>query len=104
MGDRRWGVIHRGRTYLFSGPDERSRFFADPDHYAPVLCGDDVVLMVDHGQFVPGSREHGVFFGNKIYLFVDEASLQKFGQNADHYANEALQATQAGAQPGQRLR
>jgi protein disulfide-isomerase len=104
MGDRRYGIIHRGRTYLFSGPDERDRFFADPDRYAPVLSGSDVVRLVDFGQSVPGYREHGVFFGAKVYLFADEASLQRFSQNANHYANQALQATQADAQPGQRLR
>ena len=38
-GDSRWGVIHRGRTYLFAGPEEQRRFFADPDRYAPVAVG-----------------------------------------------------------------
>ncbi len=33
-GNRRFGVIHRGRTYLFAGPDEQRRFMADPDRYA----------------------------------------------------------------------
>jgi len=104
LGDRRWGVVHRGRTYLFSGPDERNRFFADPDRYAPILSGNDVVAMADLRQPVPGYREHGVFFSNRIYLFADEASLQKFSQNTNYYANLALPAVESGAQPGQRLR
>ena len=33
VGDRRYGVIHRGRTYLFAGPVEQQKFLANPDHY-----------------------------------------------------------------------
>ena len=44
-GKKTWGVIHRGRTYLFAGPEEQRRFLADPDRYAPVSSGDDVVLL-----------------------------------------------------------
>ena len=28
QGNRRWGAIHRGRTYLFAGPEEQRRFLA----------------------------------------------------------------------------
>jgi thioredoxin-related protein len=104
FGDRRWGVIHRGRTYLFSGPEEKDRFFADPDRYAPALSGNDVVLAVDRGQFVPGMREYGVFFNDKIFLFSDKASLDRFGQEPARYADAALQALRTGSLPGRQLR
>ncbi len=81
LGDVRWGLIHRGRTYLFSGPDARDRFNADPDHYAPVLSGNDVVLAVEQGQAVPGRREHGAWFQDRVYLFSSEATFRKFDQN-----------------------
>jgi thiol-disulfide isomerase/thioredoxin/YHS domain-containing protein len=94
-GDRQWGARHRGRTYLFSGAQERDRFFADPDRFAPMVSGNDIVLAVDQKQLVTGYRQHGVFFGNRVYLFADETSLQKFSQNPNHYANQALQAMRA---------
>ena len=34
-GDPRWGVIHRGRTYLFSSVDAKQRFWSSPDRYTP---------------------------------------------------------------------
>ena len=91
-GDRRFGAIHRGRTYLFTGPDEQTRFLASPDSFAPVISGDDPVLAMDNGQAVPGKRDHGVFYDNRIFLFADEATLQRFYQNPNRYAAEVVQA------------
>jgi thioredoxin-like negative regulator of GroEL/YHS domain-containing protein len=92
MGDRRWGAVHRGRTYLFTGAEEQKRFLANPDFYSPVIAGNDPVLALDQGQSVAGRREHGVFYENRIYLFADEASLQRFYQNPNRYAAEVVQA------------
>ena len=104
-GDRRWGAIHRGRTYLFAGPEEQRRFLADPDRYAPVASGNDVVLAAEQGQIVPGMREHGVFSKGRVYLFSSEVSLQKFSHNPDAYdANRSFEALRSGANPGQPLR
>jgi len=94
-GDPRWGVIHRGRTYLFSGPDQQRRFLADPDRYAPVLSGNDIVAAVDRGELVPGRREYGVAFGNSVYLFADEAALGVFSRSPRRYADIALEAIRA---------
>jgi thiol-disulfide isomerase/thioredoxin/YHS domain-containing protein len=84
-GDRRYGVIHHGRTYLFTGQQEADRFFQNPDRYAPVLSGNDVVVFVDQGQTVPGRRAHGAVFGDRVYLFSSEASYEKFAQNTHRY-------------------
>jgi YHS domain-containing protein len=103
MGDRRWGAIHRGRTYLFKGPEEQRRFFTDPDRYAPAISGNDVVLATEQGQAAPGQREHGVFFGSRIYLFSSEGTLEKFAKNPGLYANQAIGAVRTGAYAGQPL-
>jgi YHS domain-containing protein/thiol-disulfide isomerase/thioredoxin len=104
-GDRRWGAVHRGRTYLFAGPDEQRRFLANPDGYAPVVSGNDVVLAAEQGQIVPGMRQHGVFYQGRVYLFSSEATLQKFSLNPAAYdANRPLEAYRAGANPGQPMR
>ncbi|MEN6449458.1 MAG: thioredoxin family protein [Thermoguttaceae bacterium] len=102
-GDRRWGAIHRGRTYLFAGPEEQRKFFTDPDRYAPAVSGNDIVLATEQGQAVPGSRRHGVFFENRIYLFSSEASLKKFLGNSKAYASQATEALRSGAARGQQL-
>jgi thioredoxin-related protein/YHS domain-containing protein len=98
-GDPRFGITHRGRTYLFAGPAEQQRFNADPDKYAPVAQGNDVVLAADQGMVVPGLRKHGVFVGKRVYLFSSEASLQKFLQNRNAYAGDTLEANRSGSQP-----
>ncbi len=103
-GDPRWGMTHRGRTYLFAGPEEQARFAKDPDRYAPVVSGNDVVLATEQGQTVSGMREHGVFFGSRVYLFSSEDTLKKFAENPNLYANQALEALRSGAYPGRQLR
>jgi len=95
LGNRRWGAIHRGRTYLFAGPDEQRRFLAAPDRYSPIFCGNDVVEAIDGGQTVSGYRKHGVFFGGRVYLFSNEASLEKFSKDPNRYANATLQSLRA---------
>jgi thiol-disulfide isomerase/thioredoxin/YHS domain-containing protein len=102
-GDRRWGAIHRGRTYLFSGPEAQRTFFKDPDRYSPAVSGNDVVLAAEQGQVVSGMREHGVFYGPRIYLFSSEATLEKFSRNPSLYANQTLGSLRNGAYAGQPL-
>lgn len=86
LGDARWGAIHEGRTYLFAGWEEQQQFLSDPQRYGPVAAGHDPVLAVEQHQFVPGRREHGVYFQDRIYLFASEDSLARFSQMPDRYA------------------
>ncbi|MGD0896844.1 MAG: thioredoxin family protein [Thermoguttaceae bacterium] len=98
-GDQRWGAVHRGRVYLFAGQEQQRRFLADPDRFAPVNSGDDVVVAVEQGQSVAGTRDHGVTFAGRIYLFAHEVSLDKFSKNPRFYAERALQAMHSGRWP-----
>ncbi|MBS0208882.1 MAG: thioredoxin family protein [Planctomycetes bacterium] len=86
-GDARWGAIHQGRTYLFSGPAEQQRFLAQPDHYSPALAGNDPVLAIDQQQQVPGAIACGVFYSQRIYLFQSPDTLAKFRANPDRYTS-----------------
>ncbi|MBI2827097.1 MAG: thioredoxin family protein [Planctomycetia bacterium] len=92
LGDVRFGMQHRGRTYLFAGPEELERFRQNPDLYSPVMSGNDPVMALDHGQQVVGSRMYGLMCGGHVYLFSSEETLQKFMQNRSRYAVEALEA------------
>jgi thiol-disulfide isomerase/thioredoxin/YHS domain-containing protein len=96
LGDRRFGAIHRGRTYLFNSPDEQQRFLAEPDRYSPTASGDDVVMAVDYGQEVPGTRSFGLVYQNRMYLFSSEATQRAFLQNRDRYAGQVIQAENLG--------
>ena len=85
-GDPRWGVVHRGRVYLFTGPAEQQRFLANFDKYAPALSGYDCVKYADQGTLVDGKRAHGVFYRGQIFLFADEAALQTFWSSPERFA------------------
>jgi YHS domain-containing protein/thiol-disulfide isomerase/thioredoxin len=94
-GQPAYGAVHRGRTYLFLGPQEKEKFLADPDRYSPVLSGIDPVLAFDKQVAVPGRREFGVFGADgQVYLFADENSRARFEANEQAYASRARQATQ----------
>lgn len=91
-GDPRWGVVHRGRTYWFAGPEEQKQFWTDPDRYTPALSGMDPVLSIDHQQQVPGKREHSLDYDGLFYMFASEATLQQFTANPQRYAAGVRQA------------
>jgi YHS domain-containing protein/thioredoxin-related protein len=91
-GNKDWGVIHRGKVYLFVGQEEQRRFLADPDRFAPVSSGNDIVLAAEVGRTVAGFREYGAKYDGHVYLFASEVTLKKFESNPPYYAQRALQA------------
>jgi YHS domain-containing protein/thiol-disulfide isomerase/thioredoxin len=92
-GDRRFGAIHKGRTYLFTSADNQQRFLQNPDGYAPVLSGCDPVLYTERGQMVDGKRAFGLVTSDKhIYLFADEASRNRFEKSPAGYVGALQQA------------
>lgn len=86
-GDRRFGAIHRGQTYLFTGAEQQKRFLANPDYYGPAMSGVDPVLALEARQIVPGLRKHGLFYNNRVYLFSNEATLAQFSRTPARYAD-----------------
>lgn len=100
-GDPRWGLRHEGRTYLFAGPEQQKAFFENPNLYAPVLSGNDVVLQVERGQQVAGVREFGARWRDRVYLFSNRESFEKFQANPVFYENQILGSQQAVAGPTQ---
>lgn len=84
-GRAQWGARHRGRTYLFAGPEQQQAFLADPDRYAPALSGDDPVLACDSGRQVAGQRRYGVTYQARTYLFSSPETRAAFAANPQHY-------------------
>jgi YHS domain-containing protein/thiol-disulfide isomerase/thioredoxin len=93
-GDARWGAIHRGRTYLFASEPQQQRFLANPDRYSPVMSGIDPVQFSEGGLTVDGKRKHGVLYKDQMYLFADEASLERFWSAPEKYTATIRQAMQ----------
>jgi thioredoxin-related protein/YHS domain-containing protein len=91
-GDPRWGVFHRGRTYLLATQADLQRFQADPDRYSPALSGYDPVRYAETRQLVDGRREFGVFYANGYYLFADETALVRFESQPQGYVQAVRQA------------
>ncbi len=95
-GDPRYGAVHRGRTYLFSGPAEQQEFLRTPDRFSPAMSGYDPVLFVEEGRQVDGTRKLGLYFGDRIYLFATKESQDKFKADMRRYAEVIYQAENSG--------
>jgi YHS domain-containing protein/thioredoxin-like negative regulator of GroEL len=91
-GDVQYGAVHRGRTYLFAGAEQRDQFLANPDSYSPVFAGLDPVLLLENQQSVEGSRALGYRYGDAFYLFSSEETKQKFAAKPHEYAAGVRQA------------
>ena len=95
-GDRRFGAVHRGRTYLFASAEAQDKFLADPDAYSPVLSGADPVIFGETGQLVEGKRLIGdvitVNGRSEMYLFATPENRERFEKNQQHYSTLARQA------------
>jgi len=58
------------------------------------MAGHDPVRYAETGQLVQGKREFGLYLDpGPIALFADEASLQRFEQNAGYYYDVLRQAS-----------
>lgn len=91
-GRAQWGARHRGRTYLFAGPEQQQAFLANPDRYAPALSGDDPVLAFESGRSTPGRRAYGVTYQSRMYLFASPETRATFSANPDRYTARVMLA------------
>jgi YHS domain-containing protein/thioredoxin-like negative regulator of GroEL len=91
-GNAQFGAIHRGRTFLFMGEEQRQQFLANPDAYCPVFSGVDPVLLLDNNQVVEGSRRFGFDYRGAFYLFSSQDSMNRFKSQPDLYAAGVRQA------------
>jgi hypothetical protein len=85
-GDLRWTVVYRGWIYRLSGPKQREMFLADPDRFAPVLSGNDVVLLVGQNRVVPGQMTHCAIYNNRLYMFSSADTQVEFNKYPNRYA------------------
>ena len=101
-GDPRFGLVHRGRTYLFASREHLQMFWERPDTYSPILAGMDPVRLLEEGRVVEGDRHYGLVYQpstgphsvKQIYLFDGEETLNRFFQDPARYAQPIQQAIQ----------
>jgi YHS domain-containing protein len=91
-GTEEFSASHDGLTYHLASEAARTKFLENSERFAPVMSGNDPVIWRDEKRLVPGRREHGVFYRERIYLFSTEESLDKFGRHPDRYAKPRGQA------------
>jgi YHS domain-containing protein len=96
-GRPQYGARHRGRTYLFAGPEQQRAFLTDPDRYAPALSGDDPVLAFEQGRSLPGQRRYGAYCQSRMYLFASPETRAAFEANPDKYATRVASAERSAA-------
>ncbi len=89
-GRAQWGVRHRGRTYLFAGPEQKQAFLASPDRYAPALSGDDPVIAFESGRSEPGRRAYGVTYQSRMYLFSTPETRAAFSADPGRYTARVM--------------
>lgn len=82
LGSKEFGCVHRGKLYFFANQSYRDIFLKDPDRYAPVLAGYDVVIYRETGRLVEGKTEFGGFVGQNdnrvVFLFASKENKLKF--------------------------
>jgi YHS domain-containing protein len=86
VGDARYAVVYRGRTYYLAGPEQQRRFVANPERYVPALSGLDPVASVDEGRPVAGQTDHCVVYDGRLYMFSTPGNLARFRQDPKRYA------------------
>lgn len=77
-----FSVRHRGRIYRCVSEETRQRFLKDPDTYAPMLSGCDVVAFARTGALVNGLCEFGFIEQNtgRVFLFASQANYEEFAR------------------------
>jgi hypothetical protein len=88
LGDLRWTVVYRNWIYRLSGPEQRRRFLADPDRFAPVDSGNDVVMSVSKNCSVPGKTAYCAIYENRLYMFSSEATQAEFNRTPQRFATK----------------
>jgi YHS domain-containing protein len=78
-------AVFESRIYYFSASDARDKFENNPEHYAPVHGGKDIVMLRDDEKKTQGSLDHAVWFKDRLYLFSDAGSLKTFIKTPKNY-------------------
>lgn len=82
-GDPTFPVEFDGRVYWCANADAQATFRAQPQKYAPVFGGDCAYCYVLENVRVEGSWYFSTFVQGRLYLFPEQATLDKFLQSSE---------------------
>ncbi|MBP3694912.1 MAG: thioredoxin family protein [Thermoguttaceae bacterium] len=77
-GNSKFTLQHEGKTYFFQTEEELQKFQNDPEYYALVFSGLDIVLFANEKKAVPGSRKFGLRYQDRNYVFHSEENRNEF--------------------------
>jgi protein disulfide-isomerase len=87
-GQSEFAVRHRGRVYHCASQEMQTKFLLQPDAYAPVLSGCDLVEYSKSGKWIDGDCRFGFIDKEtgRIFLFSSSLNCQEFAQNCESYS------------------
>jgi thiol-disulfide isomerase/thioredoxin/YHS domain-containing protein len=88
-GNGDFAVRHRGRVYHCVSEEALAKFLENPDLYAPVLSGCDLVEYSKSGKWIDGDCRFGFIDKEtgRIFLFSSSLNCQEFAQNCESYSS-----------------
>lgn len=92
VGNRNFGVVHRGRLFLFATSENQAKFLGNPDVYSPALVGSDAVVFAIEGVLRDGNRDNTVNYQGRIFLFADSTTKANFERSPQAFAEFAARA------------
>jgi thiol-disulfide isomerase/thioredoxin/YHS domain-containing protein len=84
-------VKHRSCIYWFRDEAQLEKFMVDPDKYAAILSGYDLVSFIREGALIPGKREHGYIRDGKLFLFSTDSNKKLFAERHREFVTELQQ-------------
>lgn len=84
--DPRYSAVYQDRTYYVSSYDALMQFQEQPEKYAPVLGGIDVVHRQRNNTRVDGILDHAAWYRGKLYLFETARTLAEFSADPKAYS------------------
>jgi len=85
-GEERFRTVYRGRTYFFASQAALEEFERNPEPYAPVLQGIDVVDLRHTGRHREGYLSYSCDYDGRFYMFRTVENQDRFLANPTHYA------------------
>ncbi|QDT66151.1 hypothetical protein [Calycomorphotria hydatis] len=77
--------VYQARTYEFSSAAAKARFEANPERYAPINGGHDVVLTAAGELDTEGSLRNAVWYKDRLYMFRTNQTLNEFNQEPGRF-------------------
>ena len=104
LGDRRWARSTANGPICLRGPKSSGGSLPIPIATHRLLRGTTSSWRPNKARPCPACVSTASTFGNHVYLFSSEATLERFAKNPNVYVNQALGSLRAGAYGGQQMR